>query len=92
MRGEKTKRDLTLLQRDERLIKQPLKSRLPRLIYIREGKEKVGRGRFKLKRPYYLGGLYSDTDELWLDVFTLKSIMSYIVLSEFIFVETGVNG
>lgn len=47
---------------------QDKKNHLPRLIYLHEGKEKVGKERYKLKRPYYLGGLYPDPDELWLKV------------------------
>ena len=56
---------------------QDKKSHLPRLVYIHEGKEKVGKGRFKLKRPYYIAGLYpQDTDELWLKV------LSYIAVRD----------
>ncbi|MCL6559849.1 MAG: ISLre2 family transposase [Firmicutes bacterium] len=53
---------------EDHVAGQDKKSHLPRLVYIHEGKEKVGKGRFKLKRPYYLAGLYPDTDELWLKV------------------------
>jgi hypothetical protein len=53
---------------EDHVAGQDKKSHLPRLVYIHEGKEKVGRGRFKLKRPYYIAGLYPDTDELWLKV------------------------
>ncbi|MGQ9713079.1 MAG: ISLre2 family transposase, partial [Desulfotomaculales bacterium] len=53
---------------EDHVAGQDKKSHLPRLIYIHEGKEKVGKDRYKLKRPYYLGGLYPDTDELWLKV------------------------
>ncbi|ACX53071.1 protein of unknown function UPF0236 [Ammonifex degensii KC4] len=55
---------------EDHVAGQDKKSHLPRLVYIHEGKEEVGKGRYKLKRPYYLGGLYPDTDELWLDVLT----------------------
>lgn len=41
---------------------------LPRLVYIHEGKEKVGRGRQRLKRPHYLAGIWRDSEELWLEV------------------------
>ncbi|RDV79372.1 UPF0236 family transposase-like protein, partial [Ammonifex thiophilus] len=53
---------------EDHVAGQDGKKYLPRLVYIHEGKEEVGKGRFKLKRPYYLGGIYPDTDELWLDV------------------------
>ena len=53
---------------EDHVAGQDKKSHLPRLVYIHEGKEKVGEDRYKLKRPYYFGGLYPDTDELWLKV------------------------
>lgn len=55
---------------EDHVAGQDKKSHLPRLIYIHEGKEKAGKNRYRLKRPYYLGGLYRDTDELWLKVLT----------------------
>ncbi|ACX52280.1 protein of unknown function UPF0236 [Ammonifex degensii KC4] len=53
---------------EDHVAGQDRKKYLPRLVYIHEGKEKVGKDRYRLKRPYYLGGLYSDTDELWFEV------------------------
>ncbi|MEW6448998.1 MAG: ISLre2 family transposase [Bacillota bacterium] len=53
---------------EDHVAGQDKRSHLPRLVYIHEGKKQVGKDRFKLKRPYYLGGLYSDTDELWFKV------------------------
>jgi len=53
---------------EDHVAGQDKKSHLPRLVYIHEGKEKVGKDRYKLRRPYYFGGLYPDTDELWLKV------------------------
>ena len=41
---------------------------LPRLVYVHEGKERVGKGRYRLKRPHYLAGIYRDTEELWFEV------------------------
>jgi hypothetical protein len=68
---EKRRVEVLYVEADEdHVAGQDRKSHLPRLVYIHEGKEKVGKGRFKLKRPYYLGGLYPDTDELWLNVLT----------------------
>ncbi|ACX51661.1 protein of unknown function UPF0236 [Ammonifex degensii KC4] len=53
---------------EDHVAGQDGKKYLPWLVYIHEGKEKVGKDRYRLKRPYYLGGLYSDTDELWFEV------------------------
>ncbi|ACX51520.1 protein of unknown function UPF0236 [Ammonifex degensii KC4] len=53
---------------EDHVAGQDRKKYLPRLVYIHEGKEKARKDRYRLKRPYYLGGLYSDTDELWFEV------------------------
>jgi len=53
---------------EDHVAGQDKKSHMPRLVYIHEGKEQVGEKRFRLKRPYYLAGLYTDVDELWLTV------------------------
>ena len=41
---------------------------LPRLVYVHEGKEQVGKGRYRLKQPHYLAGIWQDSEELWLEV------------------------
>ncbi|MGO0121737.1 ISLre2 family transposase [Desulfothermobacter acidiphilus] len=67
--GEKRRGKVLYVEADEdHVAGQDGKKYLPRLVYIHEGKEKVGKDRYRLKRPYYLGGLYSDTDELWFEV------------------------
>jgi hypothetical protein len=38
---------------------------LPRLVYVHEGKERVGPKRKKLKNPRYFAGIYKDVEELW---------------------------
>lgn len=57
---------------EDHVAGQDKKSHLPRLVYIHEGKEQVGKNRLRLQRPHYLAGLYPDTDELWL------TVLSYI--------------
>ena len=54
--------------------------RLPRLVYIHEGKEQVGKGRYRLKRPHYLAGIYQDPEELWYEV--LDSIDQHYELDQ----------
>ncbi len=41
---------------------------MPRLVYVHEGIEKVGKKRNKLKNTRYFGGIYQETEELWLEV------------------------
>ena len=41
---------------------------MPRLVYVHEGIEKVGKTRNKLKNTRYFGGIYQETEELWLEV------------------------
>lgn len=41
---------------------------LPRLVYVHEGKERVGKERYRLKRLHYLAGIYADTEDLWYEV------------------------
>ena len=41
---------------------------LAKLVYIHEGKEEVGKGRMKLKHPYYFAGLYPNSEDLWFEV------------------------
>ena len=37
----------------------------PKLVYVHEGREKVGTKRYALINPKYFGGMYNDPDELW---------------------------
>lgn len=66
---EKRRAKVLYIEADEdHVAGQDKKIHLPRLVYIHEGKERVGKGRYKLKHAHYLGGLYPDADELWLEV------------------------
>lgn len=67
-KGKRRLRFLYVEADEDHVAGQDKKDHLPRLVYVHEGKEQVGKDRFKLKRPYYLAGLYPDTDELWLTV------------------------
>jgi len=40
----------------------------PKLVYVHEGKVKVGKDRFKLLNPRYFSGVYTNSDKLWLEV------------------------
>jgi len=40
----------------------------PRLVYVHEGRIKVGKNRFKLQNPRYFSGIYANSDDLWLEV------------------------
>ncbi len=40
----------------------------PRLVYVHEGKKKVGKDRFKLQNVRYFGGMYKESEELWNEV------------------------
>ena len=40
----------------------------PKLVYVHEGRRKVGSGRGALINPKYFGGVYNDPDELWWEV------------------------
>jgi len=40
----------------------------PKLIYVHEGKKKVGKDRWKLISPRYFSGVYTNSDELWVEV------------------------
>jgi len=40
----------------------------PKLVYVHEGLRTKGNGRFELINPRYFGGMYSKSDELWLEV------------------------
>jgi hypothetical protein len=40
----------------------------PKLVYVHEGKKKVGKDRWKLINARYFSGVYNNSDELWLEV------------------------
>lgn len=40
----------------------------PKLIYVHEGRKRVGKNRWQLINPFYFSGIYADSDELWLEV------------------------
>jgi hypothetical protein len=40
----------------------------PKLAYVHEGKERVGKDRLKLLNARYFSGVYNDSDELWIEV------------------------
>ena len=40
----------------------------PRLVYVHEGKQKIGKDRYKLINPRYFSGVYKENADLWLEV------------------------
>jgi hypothetical protein len=40
----------------------------PKLVYVHEGKKKVGKDRWKLINVRYFSGVYNNSDELWIEV------------------------
>ncbi|MDD3318248.1 MAG: ISLre2 family transposase [Methanosarcina sp.] len=40
----------------------------PKLIYVHEGRKKVGKDRWKLLNVRYFSGVYNNSDELWVEV------------------------
>lgn len=48
--------------------KERKRRHLAKLVYVHEGKEKVGKERMKLKYLHYFAGLYPDSTELWFEV------------------------
>lgn len=40
----------------------------PRLVYVHEGKKKVGKDRWKLQNVRYFGGMYKEAEDLWNEV------------------------
>lgn len=40
----------------------------PKLVYVHEGRKQVCKDRWKLVNPRYFSGVYSNSDELWLEV------------------------
>lgn len=62
----KRKRRYLFVEADEDHVSgQDKKNHLPRLVYVHEGKERVGPKRKKLKNPRYFAGIYKDVEELW---------------------------
>jgi hypothetical protein len=39
-----------------------------KLVYVHEGRKKIGKNRWKLENVRYFGGVYTNSDELWLEV------------------------
>jgi hypothetical protein len=40
----------------------------PKLVYVHEGKVKVGKDRYELVNPRHFSGVYANSDDLWLEV------------------------
>lgn len=40
----------------------------PKLVYVHEGRKKVGKNRWKLLNARYFSGVYANSDELWVEV------------------------
>lgn len=40
----------------------------PKLIYVHEGKKQTSKDRFRLKNVRYFGGVYSNSEDLWIEV------------------------
>lgn len=40
----------------------------PKLVYVHEGREKVGKDRWKLKNPRYFGGMHKEAEDLWNEI------------------------
>ena len=40
----------------------------PKLVYVHEGRTRVGKERWKLQNPRYFGGMYKESEELWNEV------------------------
>jgi hypothetical protein len=53
---------------EDHVALQDGKSAEPKLVYVHEGKKQVGRERWELLNPRYFSGVYSNSDELWLEV------------------------
>jgi hypothetical protein len=67
----KRERETLFIEADEdHVAGQRGKTYLPRLAYVHEGKEKVGKERYRLKEPYHFAGLCSDAEEMWLDTWS----------------------
>lgn len=40
----------------------------PKIVYVHEGRKKVGKDRWELKNARYFSGMYTDSEQLWLEV------------------------
>ena len=40
----------------------------PKLVYVHEGRKKIGKNRWKLLNARYFSGVYANSDELWVEV------------------------
>lgn len=40
----------------------------PKLVYMREGIKKVGKERWEFLNPRYFSGVYTNSDEFWVEV------------------------
>lgn len=40
----------------------------PKLVYVHEGRKRIGKDRWQLQNPRYFGGMYSETEDLWNEV------------------------
>ena len=40
----------------------------PKLVYVHEGRKKIGKNRWKLLNARYFSGIYANSDELWVEV------------------------
>ncbi len=40
----------------------------PKLVYVHEGVERVGKSRFALKNPMYFSGMFRESEELWVTI------------------------
>ncbi len=40
----------------------------PKLVYVHEGRKRIGKDRWKLLNARYFSGVYTNTDELWVEV------------------------
>jgi len=41
----------------------------PKLVYVHEGRKRIGRGRTVLVHAKYFGGMYKDPERLWWEVY-----------------------
>ncbi len=69
--GEETKRtpEVLYIEADEdHVALQTGKSVQPRLVYVHEGRKKIGKDRWKLINPRYFSGVYTESEDLWVEV------------------------
>jgi len=58
----------------------------PKLVYVHEGRKKVGRGRNVLINAKYFGGMCKDAEELWWEVYWYIEQTYYVDAIEIIFI------